>query len=153
MNIKRDMKVDRELFKRTRSEQKGFTLVELRVGILILGVLCAVALPGFLSQRSRAQDSSAKSNARSMVSQLEFCYSRDESYAKCASSREVSAGGLPVGSGAGQEELSGLGASGFTVIGHSRSGNAFVIRKSGGGTLERTCTTAGHVSCPSGGVW
>jgi type IV pilus assembly protein PilA len=142
-----------EVLRRTRSEQKGFTLVELRVGILIVGILCAVALPGFLSQRSKAQDGNAKSNARSMVTQLESCYSRDESYTKCASSREITAAGLQVGSGMGQEQLSSLGVSGYTVTGHSRSGNDFVITKSGDGSLERSCTTAGHGGCPSGGVW
>ena len=44
--------------------------------ILIIGILAAIALPTFLGQRAKGQDSSAKSNARNVVSQVESCYSQ-----------------------------------------------------------------------------
>jgi type IV pilus assembly protein PilA len=145
----------RKLRERIQSEEKGFTLIELLVVILIIGILAAIALPAFLSQRSKGQDADAKSNARNMVSQLESCYSQNQTYVGCETSQDVTESGIARGTADGQAEIptAQLSSNGYRVIGHSHSGNDFTIEKTGGGAPTRTCDTDGKGGCPSNGSW
>ena len=129
----------RKLRARIESEESGFTLIELLVVILIIGILAAIALPNFLGQRTKAQDSSAKSDARNMVSQMESCYTDSNTYVGCPGSGT----GLSIGGGAGQVAASGQTTDAYVVTAKSKSGNSFVITKNSDGTTVRSCTVSG----------
>ena len=70
---------------RAQSES-GFTLVELLVVMLILGLLAAIAIPAFFNQRTKAQDAEAKSTAKTAQTALET-YATDNNGSYAAATR------------------------------------------------------------------
>jgi type II secretion system protein G len=52
-------------------KQKGFTLIELMVVIVIIGILVAIALPNFIGAQDRAKISSIKANMHTVQTMLE----------------------------------------------------------------------------------
>jgi type IV pilus assembly protein PilA len=66
---------------RLQREDKGFTLIELMVVVLIIAILIAIAIPTFLGARGRAQDRAAQSSLRNTVTGAKAIYTDDEDYA------------------------------------------------------------------------
>jgi type IV pilus assembly protein PilA len=133
------------------NSEAGFTLVELLVVMLILGILAAIAIPAFFNQKGKANDAQAKSTVHSAQVAMETCSTDNNgSYAKCEieALRKIE----PTIPAAGVKITSAEGTYTIAVTAASTK-NVFEVARAANGAVTFPCITKGTGGCPSTGLW
>ena len=137
------------------SAQHGFTLMELLIVMLIIGVLAAIALPAFLGQKGKGEDGEAKSNARNLVSLVDSCNTGKEDYRQCSDLAGLGDTGIPWGTNPGEASVTSSTRDSYTVTAVSKAtsagvNNTFSITRDTNGVVTRACSGGNASGCHSG---
>jgi type IV pilus assembly protein PilA len=141
--------------RRYSKDEGGFTLIELLVVILIIGILAAIAIPAFLNQKNKANDASAKTQARTGETAAET-YSTDSNagYTGMTIGKLQAIEATLNETGSATLVVTGTPtATEYTVTSTSKgTTDTFSVHRKSNGEIERTCTAPGtnKGGCPNG---
>lgn len=140
-------------------EEDGFTLIEILVVIMIIGVLTAIALPAFFNQRDKATDAQAKTNLVTAEKAIEAYFTDERSYATASmtapngptSLRELepSLNNAPMPTIAAQT----TDTYSLEVLSTSSNPVTYVLERDSNGVISRTCSPSASGGCGQSGTW
>lgn len=140
---------------RNSRPDEGFTLIELLVVIIIIGILAAIAIPVFLSQRAKAYEASEKADLRAVAERMEIFYTDNLTYAGVpfgagtGAGNSITGGGQVVGTGeavtlskGNTVTLAVTGGSGYCLSAANTSVTTTWYYDSGGGGVTKSSCAA-----------
>jgi type IV pilus assembly protein PilA len=131
------------LLRERLSQTNGYSLIELLVVILIIGVLAGIAIPSFLNQKSKAQDAQAKELARTAETTAETIATGNSGSYESVKTAELNAVEptiriTPTNTEAFVSRVTSSRAE-YALTTKATDGDELTISRNAGGEITRTC--------------
>jgi type IV pilus assembly protein PilA len=152
--------------KQRGQDDRGFTMIELLVVVVIIGILVAIAVPVYLNYRKGAANKSAASDVRGAITAIEQFYTENNNAypAAAGTTLENTAAGVDLVIGTATEKITvspgnriayknnttGTSTS-YYICGVNEDGNqAYVYNSANGGSVKKAATT--YAACKTNGA-